>query len=627
MTKTQAKKELEALIKKFEALSEKEKKEYNEADTCNHFILPLFRLLGWDVHGNEVTAEVKASGGRVDYSFSLNGIKKFFLEAKAINVDLGQRQWSEQILGYAWHKSVPWAILTDFEGLKIYSAEWDITDPEMCLFKELNYQDYLKRFDDLWLLSKESFIKGELDKIAEETGRKVKRVVIDKQLTADLLAWHDLLEKELKPYNEKLNWDKLEECIQRLLNRLIFIRTTEDRGIENKILQSLVRDYERLDRKNDFLADGLRKIFTQYNKDYDSKLFEPHIIDSDKFEIVEYALEEIINYLYKTKRGIRYNFAHIPADVLGSIYEQYLGHIQREGEVKDAKSKRKSQGIYYTPRYIVDYIVKNTVGEYLKDKSLSQAQKIKILDPACGSGSFLLRAFEELDEYFEKAKNQTQKDDFKDYLRKIQILMDNIYGVDLDEEAVELTRLNLLLKTATRKHPLPDLANNIKCGNSLISGTESELKKYFGKDWEEKKPFNWDEEFKDVFKQGGFDVVIGNPPYLKELDNKNIFELIKKSEYKKHYQGKMDFWYFFLHRAIDVVKENGIIGFITSSYFLKSAGASKLNERIKNELVMIKAIDLDDIKVFGDVSGKHIIHIYKKKKTEKTDKTGLSPIY
>ncbi|MCX6745933.1 MAG: N-6 DNA methylase, partial [Candidatus Parcubacteria bacterium] len=391
--------------------------------------------------------------------------------------------------------------------------------------------------------------------------------------------------------------------------------------IENKILQSIVREYERLERKNSYLADGLRKIFTDFNKNYDSKLFEPDIIDSEKFEIVEYAVAEVIDNLYKTKAGIRYNFDQIPADILGSIYEQYLGNIQREGEAKDSKSKRKSQGIYYTPRYIVDYIVKNTVGEYIKDKSLHDVQKIKILDPACGSGSFLIRAFEELDNYLEKEKNQTQKDDFKDYLRKIQILSENIYGVDLDDEAVELTRLNLLLKTATRKHPLPDLAGNIKNGNSLISGTEAEMKKIYGKNWEDLKPFDWNEQFKDVFKQGGFDVVIGNPPYLKELDNKRIFEPIKKSEYKKYYQGKMDFWYFFLHRAIDVVKENGIIGFITNSYFLKGAGASKLNDRIKNELVMIKAIDLDDIKVFGDVSGKHIIHIYQKRKAEKNDKT------
>ena len=617
MTKAQAKKELEQLIEKFEALSDHERKDYNEANTRKDFILPMFRILGWDVYSkDEVNEEEKASGGRVDYSFSINGLKKFYVEAKAIKIDLDEKQWAEQAIDYAWHKSVPWAILSDFEGLKIFSAGWDVTDPEMCLFRDLHYQDYLEKFDDLWLLSKESIEKSELDKVALESGRRPKRTTIDKQLTADLLAWHDFLRRELIAFNKKLSRDKLEECIQRLLNRLIFIRTIEDRGIENKILQSLVREYERLERKNGYLADGLRKIFTDFNKNYDSKLFEPDIVDSEKFEIVEYALAEVIDNLYKTKAGIRYNFDQIPADILGSIYEQYLGNIQREGEAKDSKSKRKSQGIYYTPRYIVDYIVKNTVGEYIKNKSLNEVQKIKILDPACGSGSFLIRAFEELDNYLEKEKNQTQKDDFKDYLRKIQILSENIYGVDLDDEAVELTRLNLLLKTATRKHPLPDLAGNIKNGNSLISGSEAELKKYFGKEWENKKPFNWEEEYKDLFKQGGFDVVIGNPPYVRvdslDIEDKNYWKTFLETS-----EGKYDLYYLFIERAVKLLKTGGILGFIIPNKWCVASSAKKLREFIFNNSVEIKVISVSKLPVFKDASNYPVLLIATKgKKSE-----------
>ncbi len=603
MSKIQAKKELEQLIKKFEALSDHERKDYNEANTRKNFILPLFKILGWDVYGSEVAEEEKASGGRVDYSFSINGLKKFYVEAKSIKVDLERKEWAEQAIDYAWHKSVPWAVLSDFEGLKIFSAEWEETDPEMCLFKDLHYQNYLEKFDELWLLSRESIEKGDLDKVAVETGRRPKRTTIDKQLTADLLSWHDFLLKEFQyePKNKKMGRDKLEECLQKLLNRLIFIRTTEDRGIENKILQTLVREYEQLHKKNNYLISGLHKIFAKFNEDYDSKLFEPQIIDTDKFEIVEYALAEIINCLYKTKKGVRYNFANIPADVLGSIYEQYLGNIQREGEAKDSKNKRKSQGIYYTPRYIVDYIVKSTVGEYLKDKSLAQAQKIKILDPACGSGSFLLRAFEELDSYLEKEKNQTQKDDFKDYLRKILILKDNIYGVDLDEEAVELTRLNLLLKTATRKHPLPDLASNIKNGNSLISGSETEIKKYFGKDWEKKKPFNWEEEYKDVFKQGGFDIVIGNPPYVVLGSDDESLNYYKN--YKSAHGGKVNLYKIFLERGIDLLRDGGYLGFICPSNYLSSSDSKELRKIILENCKLVEIIEYSEKdKIFEGVT-------------------------
>src|SRR5205814_1140022 len=131
----------------------------------------------------------------------------------------------------------------------------------------------------------------------------------------------------------------------------------------------------------------------------------------------------------------------------------------------------------------------------------------------------------------------------------------------------------------------------------LISGTDDELKKYFGKNYRDKKPFNWQEEFPSVFKQGGFDVIIGNPPYLKELDNKELFQEIKKSNFGKYYQGKMDFWYFFLHRALDITKEGGIIAFITNSYFLKSAGATKLVDHLNKEAVLALAVDFQDIPV------------------------------
>jgi len=614
MTKIQAKKELEALIKKFEALSDKERKEYNEANTRKDFVLPMFRILGWDVYSkNEVNEEEKASGGRVDYSFSLNGLKKFYVEAKAIRVDLNEKQWAEQTIDYAWHKSVPWAILSNFENLKIFSAEWEIADPEVCLFKDLNYKDYIPKFDDLWLLSREASEDNLLDKIGHETGRSPKKVTIDKQLSADLLSWHDLLANELGAFNKKLNKDKLEECIQKLLNRLIFIRTTEDRGIEDKLLQSLVREYERQGKKNEILHQGLRKIFRDYREYYDSKLFEEHLIDTEKFEMVEYALEEIINNLYKTKSGIRYNFAYIPADVLGTIYEQYLGHIQREGEAKDSKSKRKSQGIYYTPRYIVDYIVKNTVGEFIKDRSYNEILKMKILDPACGSGSFLLRAFEELDSYLEKEKNQTKKDNFLDYERRIQILTSNIYGVDLDDEAVELTRLNLLLKTATQKHPLPDLANNIKNGNSLISGTEAEMKKYFGKNWEKKKPFNWEEEYKDVFDKGGFDVVIGNPPYvnLANIKDGNEREFLKsKFETAKN---KSDLYSFFVEKAIKLLNPGGFLGFIISNSWLGTDSFSEFRKYLIKNTTVIQMVRLQ-LGVFEDATVTPVLIFLKKEK-------------
>ena len=191
------------------------------------------------------------------------------------------------------------------------------------------------------------------------------------------------------------------------------------------------------------------------------------------------------------------------------------------------------------------------------------------------------------------------------------IIEQNIYGVDLDPQAVEITRLNLLINGLTKRTKFR-LLKNIKNGNSLISGTDVELEKYFGKDFKDKKPFNWQEEFPEVFAQGGFDVIIGNPPYLKELDNKELFQEIKKSNFGKYYQGKMDFWYFFLHRSIDILKTDGMMAFITNSYFLKSTGATMLIDHLQEEMILLNAVDFQDIAVFEGVSGRHLIHIWQK---------------
>ncbi len=638
MNKEQAKERIKRLIGKYESLSVEQRKGYNEQQTKDHFIRPLFEALGWDFE-NDVWPETDVSGKRVDYAFKLDGLTRLYVEAKPLSINLDEEKWAEQAINYSYHQSVPWVILTDFEGIKVFNTEWDEPNIQSCQFIELRYTEFLEN-EKLWWLSKEGFIKGLLDKKAEEFGRKPKKIPVDEQLAQDLVRWRDYLCHKLEAYNSGLvDKIKIAEYVQTILNRFIFIRTLEDKGYEDHLLDPLVKNWDKSKQQKIVLA--LNKIFRKIGKDYDSGLFDEISWDKlgEKLEYDDEIFIDVIKELYYNSNKIRYKFDQIPSDIFGSIYEQYLGHIQQEEKEKKS-SKRKAQGIYYTPRYIVNYIVQNTLGEALKEKSAEEIRNLKILDPACGSGSFLINAFQTLLDYWQKVESKKiakaekterllklRKGNLISSQDKMRILTNNIFGVDLDEEAVELAKLNLLLKIVGRRKKLPNIDRNIQNGNSLISGNEKELKEYFGKNWRDKKPFNWQEKFPFCHSREsgnpGFDIVIGNPPYLKEMDNKDIFEPIKNTEYKKYYQGKMDFWYFFLHRAIDVVKDGGFIGFITNSYFLKSAGASKLIERIKNELVLIKAVDLGDIKVFGDVSGRHIIHIYQKRQARKTDKTTL----
>src|SRR3989344_3839482 len=613
MTKQEGQQQIARLIEKYEKLTSTQRKGYNESMTCKDFILPLFQALGWDVYNRftdyEVASEAQVSGKRVDYSFHLNNITKFFLEAKKIDVDLREERWAEQAVMYAWHKSVPWAILTDFESLKVFNAEWDEPDIERSIIFEIPYKDYL--IDErLWLLSKQSMENGELDKFAEENFKKPKREPVDKQLSADLVRWREILFYNLKAWNsDKLLTDKqLAEGVQRILDRLIFIRTTEDKGIENKYLQELERNY-RENKKGFSLTEELKKLFKNYDDWYNSKLFQNHICDILEYE--DSFLADIIKELYKNKKGTRYDFASINADVLGSIYEQYLGQIQQEDAKAKKSSKRKSQGIFYTPRYIVDYIVQNTLGEILKGKPAHEASKIKVLDPACGSGSFFIKAFEVMDEHIKREKNQKGTDPLTNYARKFSILTSNIYGVDLDTEAVEIAQLNLLLKTLEKRERLPNLTHNIECGNSLISGTEAELKKYFGENWKNKKPFNWEEKFEDVFKQGGFDVVIGNPPWGADITADYQYLL---GYYPNSTKEKKDTYKTFIDKSIQLLKPNGFLGFIIPNSFLYQPSYEDIKKIIQQ--YSYKVINLGE-KIFSGVELPCCILILEKKLNNK----------
>jgi adenine-specific DNA-methyltransferase len=583
-------------VAKFEGLTPQQRKALNESQNCKDFILPLFEALGWAVYSDEVATEENIGGKRADYTFRLNGVAKFFLEAKKPGVDLRQADFAEQAISYAWHKSVPWAILTNFETLKVFSAEWDEIDPERSLVFELKCSEYATSEKLAWL-SRKSIEDGELDAWAEGEFKKPKRENVDIQLAKDLLRWRNVLFENLKLWNsdKKIGDRQIAKGVQTLLDRLIFMRTTEDRKFENEHLRELLRSNE--ERKTNIEA-GIKTLFRDYDEWYDSRLFEKQLCDELEYE--DGFLKTVIAELYKNAKGMRYDFAKINADVLGSIYEQYLGQIQ-QGDARH--SKRKQQGIYYTPRYVVDFIVRNTIGELIKDKPAAEIARIKVLDPACGSGSFLTRAFEIINQ-------SLRKQSADDPGTQLKVTPKCVYGVDLDDEAVEIAQLNLLLRMVYQRERLPNLTHNIECGNSLLSGTPAELKKKFGAEWESKKPFNWQERFSEVFGEG-FDAIVGNPPYIKEYVDKSAFDGLHDNSY---YQGKMDLWTLFACQAIDHLKDGGHFSFIAPNSWLTNAGASIFRDKILHEGEIVSFIDFGDFKVFKDAGIQTMIFTFQKKK-------------
>jgi predicted type IV restriction endonuclease len=530
---SETKKNIAKLVEKYERIKAEGKiGKYNEAQTRAEFIEPLFEFLGWDMKNwdnpNEVTTEESVSNGRVDLAFRLNGIPKFFLEAKSLKTDLDIESYSRQAINYSWNKGVSWAVLTDFESLKLYNAQAKSKNLQDKLVFEITYEEYISDFERLQLLSKESFSNNELDKYAEKYGKKIKKQTVTEKLYEDLRKAREILTKSFGIWNKDLSQENLDEGVQRILDRLIFIRVLEDKELEEPTLKPLINAWQKDGSIQ--LFEKLTKKFRELDSIYNSNLFSEH--PCEKWEEYGKGMEEVVAMLYGTDM-YEYDFKHIPADILGGVYESYLGYISQnpieiETDKKSGKmlkfedkkelklksrKKRKEQGIYYTPKYIVDYIVKETLGKKLEEvKSIHGLKQLKILDPACGSGSFLTKALETINDKYKEFGNPGNQD------TKTQILIENIHGVDLDQQAVELAKLNLLIDALEKKDKLPNLTENIRVGNSLISGSEEELKKYFGKNWRDKKPFDWDEEFSGAAKQGGFDVIIGNPPYVRNRD-------------------------------------------------------------------------------------------------------------
>ncbi len=609
MTKTQeeAHREIGELVAKYRNLTAPAIKKYTEADTRRVFILPLFHALGWHVYSREeVAEEVRAAIGRVDYVFKLRGISQFYLEAKALRAELTKPEYSKQAITYAYNKAITWAVLTDFEGLQVYNAQTGR------LFINLSYDNYLRDFDDLWLLSRESLQSNALNEKAERYGALPPRLAIEQRLYNQLRQWREDLFTQLYHYNQNLSFDQIDEVIQRLFNRLIFIRTCEDRRIEDRVLLGAVHEWWSRGRKAEFV-EILRRVFRDFDGYYDSELFEIHL--ADQLFIESTLIESIIGGLYEIAGGMAsYDFSVIDTDVLGAVYEQYLGHVatvakQRAKqaqirmdlgfpseptfELAAKKERRKEHGIYYTPRFVTDYVVKETVGRFLEEHTHNEIHNIKILDPACGSGSFLIRAYDELLNYhaYQRGKSVSELDQWE----RLPILTKNIFGVDLDTQAIEIARLNLLLRSLAKRETLPSLAENVRQGNSLISGTEEELRGYFGDNWQEKKPFNWKQEFEDIMAQGGFDVVIGNPPYGAQFDTYDkdyLYRNFQTTEYQ------LDSYLLFIERAITLLNDKGFLGLIVPNPWLTNIKVTKLRLYVL-DTCKIKEITHYPVKVFG----------------------------
>ncbi|MEM5782573.1 MAG: N-6 DNA methylase, partial [Candidatus Aenigmatarchaeota archaeon] len=595
LTKEEGRKNLSSVIDRFNRW--KKERGLNNEDDVKDLIYELFeRVLSWDKDDIYKERHPGPTSKRADFQFKINGITKLILETKALGISWDKNIF-RQAIGYGWGANKEYVVLTNFQRFILFNAKWK--DKDKKIFEIENIEECLtseQKFDLLWLLSKDSFLKGKIDEFSESIGKKLKKLpisTIDKHLLNDLKKWREMLTKDIKSLNN-LSESEVDEVVQKLINRFIFIRVCEDRGLEPNFAE--LRSHLRIwsEKKAKPLLEQLLFVFKHYDNVYDSTIFQKDDL-CEKVKIHNNVLEKIIEQLYVAEDvGIEYNFASIDADVLGSVYEEYLGYLLKGKKITENHFHRKEQGIYYTPTYIVDYIVRNTLGEVLKQSK--EIDKIKVLDPACGSGSFLIKAFDVISEFW---KEKIGEEKFNRQIKN-SILINNIYGVDLDPKAVEIAQLNLFLKIG-EKGELPKLKNNIKCGNSLIDDPAVAGD----------KAFKWEEEFPEIMKDGGFDVIIGNPPYIdyREIDGINF---IKKNYYSANVKDKFNILILFIERGLKLLKEGGILGFIVSNQFLCSDFGLKIREYILKNTKIRQIIDVSMVKVFRDASTYPIIIILEK---------------
>jgi Eco57I restriction-modification methylase len=648
--------------------------EFDETTNRQRFIDPFFAALGWDVADedrrgpfadvvleyslrsktgdpNQLTletdeaedqrvedalaasAEVGYIGiSRPDYSFRLGGERQFFVEAKRPSVEIGGARPVYQVKSYGWNAGTPVCVLTDFEELLVFDCRYPpvLEEPMTGLLTEfrMTFRDYPRNWDMLWdTFSREAVAEGSLTRYVATLVERRGLVPVDKAFLADLARWRLAIARDFATQNPELDVWELNDATQLTLDRLVFIRVCEDRRLEpTPVLRPL------LDEETPY-EEFIRAI-VPLRENYNGGLLDPSFADALK--LTPDTFKRAIRGLYTPWSP--YRFDALGVEILGSIYERALGSVltldasDRSVGIEVKPEIRKSGGVYYTPQWVVDEIVRRTIDPLIEGKRPRDLHKFRVLDPACGSGSFLLGAFTRLIQHFERYYTEhptvdrrlhfTDEQGFERLTAaaKASLLRNSIFGVDVDPAAVEVTTMSLYLKSLESDAPeyvrtqmslsgaiLPSLAENIRVGNSLVSTdfyAQTQLPELDEYEEHKLRPFKWDstsEGFGRVLADGGFDVVIGNPPYFNVDSTYGAGHPIPaylKIAFADVWLDKTDIYYYFLRRGAGLAKRR--LAFIVSRALLEADKAKRIRGWLAETAHLDRLIDFDGFFVFPD---------------------------
>ena len=587
--------------------------------------------------------------------FDVNGKDdvRAVIELKGPTISLDQRQKRsgdtrtpvEQAFNYApkYGKNCQWVIVSNYKEIRLYRSN-DMTEYEVFFLENLKDDLEFQKF--IYILSFEALVgtankKAKALELSEEYQKN--QIEIEKKFYNEYRNIRLHIFENMKENNPETDENTLLEKVQKLLDRFLFICFCEDKGLLEKVFFNTI-----LKKGKDFGSIfDIFKVFCNWinlgNPKENISHFNGGLFKNDdvlnSLNIDDKVFEEL-------KKISDYDFdSDLNVNILGHIFEQSISDIEElkksiSGEEFDQKkSKRKKDGIFYTPQYITKYIVENSIKNWLDDKRKELGEddlpklnekdyifdiakknytknyrkhiefwqqyreavrNIKVIDPACGSGAFLITAFEFLLNYNKYLDDKIfdlvgTSDLFSD--RTKEILQNNIFGVDLNKESVEITKLSLWLKTADKNKTLASLENNIKCGNSLIDDPEIAGN----------LAFNWEKEFPEIFANGGFDIVVGNPPYGVNFDDKTKKYLLEFDKLVPDYE----IYIYFISLYRKILKNNGYLSYIFPNTFLSTLFGKKYRENLFNTITVKEIIDLSNDNTFVDASVRTIIFSFK----------------